>query len=127
MRSENLLCVQRGRGLAAHITDSLIASCKKLSTKRNIININIALSIPAMNIDREAGLRGCSGKGDRQLSIAATNRPGRRAILYAEIGVGTIDKGSQRVAMIGLNRDGLVTFSSSRTAGGQLHCTRAAV
>ena len=52
------------------------------STQGNIVYIDIALGIPAMDIDGNAGLRGTSGKRDAQLCVAGARDPVRSPILY---------------------------------------------
>src|SRR5262249_45903622 len=49
--------------------------------QRDIIYQDIALYIPAVDVDRNAGLRSASGEGDAELRVAAAARPGRGATL----------------------------------------------
>ena len=81
------------------------------STQRNVIDEDIALRIPAVDKDGNAGLRGSCGEGDGQLGVAAATGPGRGSALYTKVGIGAIDIGAQRVGMVGLHCDGLIALA----------------
>lgn len=88
----------------------------------NVIHKNIALRIPAVDIDGDAGLRSCGSECHSELGIAATARPGRGAVLNTQVGIGTIDIGGKCVGMISLHIDGLVAFPGCRATGRHLQC-----
>ena len=90
--------------------------------QRNIIHVDIALGIPAVNVNSYARLGSSRCERNAQLGIAAAARPGRGTILYADIGIRPVQVARKCVGVIRLNRDGLIAFSGSRTARRHLEC-----
>ena len=88
--------------------------------QREIVDVDIALRVPAVDVDRDAGLRGTGGKRHAQLRIAATARPIGCASLYAEVGIRPVYVSGERISVVGLDRDRLVTLTRGGTGRSDL-------
>lgn len=61
--------------------------------QREIVGVDVALCVPAVNKDGHAGLGRTGGECNTQLSVAAATGPVGSAILRPQIGVRSIDIG----------------------------------
>jgi hypothetical protein len=90
-----------------------------------IINIDVALGIPAVDVDDDACLASAGGEGERKFGVTRTRGPGRDTASYTQVGVGTIDIGAQDIGVISLNGNGLGTLTSGGAAWRELGRTSA--
>lgn len=95
--------------------------------QQEIVDERVALRVPAVDEDGDAGLRGTCSEGHAQLGITTTAGPVRSPTLHTQVHKGAIYKGRKRVSVVGLHRDGLVTLARGRTAGSYLQRVRTAM
>lgn len=91
---------------------SFLTRTSKRSLESDIIDKDIALSIPAVDENCNAGLGGGRRKGDCQLCIAATTGPGGSSALYADVGKRAINESRKCVCVICLHRNRLIALAS---------------
>lgn len=61
--------------------------------ERDIIDVDVALRVPAVQVNGNACLR-CTGRErEAELRIAAATRPVRGTALYAQVGIWTVNIG----------------------------------